>query len=344
MAYCRSCGTQISDDSVPCPACGASQNTTPPPPPATAFATRAEVVYAGFFRRWLALWVDGLILGIPLGIVAVIAAIGLGIGSHGKPDDAANLVGVLFEAVFYPLYWIAAALYFSLQESSRHQATLGKRLLGIKVTDLAGNRLTFGHAIGRWFAAALSYLTLYIGFLVAAFTAKKQALHDFVAGTLVVDQHAFTDHPELQKKGLHGCLIAIVVAVFVMVPVIAILAAIALPAYQDYIIRAQVATGMLHASEIEPVVGEYLAQTSECATNGVGGIKQPGEYVEPYVQSIDTGRMNNTGKCGIQITFGNKANAKLTGKRIWLELDSGSNTWQCSSEIENRYLPQTCRQ
>ena len=56
--------------------------------------------------------------------------------------------------------------------------------------------------------ASLSYLTLYIGFLMAAFTERKQALHDMVAGTLVVDRWAYTEHPELQRRGLGGCVIA----------------------------------------------------------------------------------------------------------------------------------------
>jgi uncharacterized RDD family membrane protein YckC len=71
-------------------------------------------------------------------------------------------------------------------ESSSWQAMLGKRALGIIVTDENGNRLTFGRATGRYWAKFLSYFILMIGFLMAAFTPKKQALHDMVANTLVV--------------------------------------------------------------------------------------------------------------------------------------------------------------
>jgi uncharacterized RDD family membrane protein YckC len=77
-------------------------------------------------------------------------------------------------------------LYFALMESSAHQATLGKMALGIIVTDMQGQRLTFGRATGRFFAKILSGCMIYIGFIMAAFTERKQALHDMIASTLVV--------------------------------------------------------------------------------------------------------------------------------------------------------------
>jgi uncharacterized RDD family membrane protein YckC len=77
-------------------------------------------------------------------------------------------------------------LYFSLLESSGWQATLGKKALGLEVTDLAGRRISFGRATGRFFAKYISAIILMIGFLMAGFTEKKQALHDILAGTLVI--------------------------------------------------------------------------------------------------------------------------------------------------------------
>ena len=72
-------------------------------------------------------------------------------------------------------------------ESSEKQATLGKMALGIKVTDGQGQRITFGRATGRFFAKIISRLPLCIGFIIAGFTARKQALHDMIADTLVVN-------------------------------------------------------------------------------------------------------------------------------------------------------------
>ena len=81
---------------------------------------------------------------------------------------------------------VVSWLYFALLESSPKQATLGKMALGIKVTDLDGNRISFGRATGRFFAKIISGVILMIGYIMAAFTAKKQALHDIIASTLVI--------------------------------------------------------------------------------------------------------------------------------------------------------------
>ena len=81
---------------------------------------------------------------------------------------------------------IAGWLYFALMESSSSQATIGKMALSLRVTDLSGERVTFGRASGRHFAKWISILTFFVGFMMAGWTAKKQALHDMIAGTLVV--------------------------------------------------------------------------------------------------------------------------------------------------------------
>ena len=82
------------------------------------------------------------------------------------------------------LSWI----YYASLESSAWQATLGKKILGLKVTDLAGNRISFGRASGRFFGKILSGMIIGIGFLMAGFTERKQALHDILAGCLVLRQ------------------------------------------------------------------------------------------------------------------------------------------------------------
>lgn len=77
-------------------------------------------------------------------------------------------------------------LYFTISESSAWQATLGKKLLGLRVTDAEGNRINFGKANARYWSKLLSGLILDIGFIMIAFTKKKQGLHDKIAGTFVV--------------------------------------------------------------------------------------------------------------------------------------------------------------
>lgn len=188
-----------------------------------------DIAYAGFVRRFAAFFIDGI-------VVAVLAAAVTFPMAEVQPFETMTDPGEMFRTMMAAqgprslVQLVIAMLYYTLQESSSAQATLGKRALGIKVTDLQGRRLSFAHALGRWAAAALSYLTLYVGFFMAGFTQRKQALHDLVAGTLVVDQWAFTAQPERQRRSPHGCATALLVGFLLLVAVGAVAMVFALVA------------------------------------------------------------------------------------------------------------------
>jgi uncharacterized RDD family membrane protein YckC len=129
----------------------------------------ARVEYAGFWRRFVAYVIDSILIGVVIGILAAILS-----GSD---------TGV---ALTYLIGALGGLVYYAAMESSAYQATVGKIALGIQVTDLEGNRVSFLRALGRNLAKILSAIILYIGFIMAAFTARKQALHDMIASTLVV--------------------------------------------------------------------------------------------------------------------------------------------------------------
>jgi uncharacterized RDD family membrane protein YckC len=143
-------------------------------------ATTWTPEYAGFWRRFFAQLVDGIVLVIPFrildsGMERILA------------ENEFNLVrSLMVMAAWIVAYIVVPWLYVALQLSSVHQATLGKRALGIVVTDLKGGRISFGRATGRYFADYISTITLMIGYLIQPFTAKRQALHDIIAKTLVV--------------------------------------------------------------------------------------------------------------------------------------------------------------
>src|SRR5690606_39717364 len=95
--------------------------------------------------------------------------------------------------------------------ASRGGATPGKMLIGIKVVRTDGSRISVLRGVGRYFGALLSGLVLCIGYLMAAFTGRKQALHDMLCDTLVVDKWAFTEHPEWQRRELGTATIVVLV-------------------------------------------------------------------------------------------------------------------------------------
>ena len=140
-------------------------------------ATMTGTTYAGFWRRFAAWILDGLLLSI------VTLPFTLQVGGDAAAEAARTSVAGTISTV---VGW----LYYALMESSAKQATVGKMALGIIVTDLEGRRIGFGRATGRYFAKILSALILGIGFLMAAFTERKQGLHDMVASTLVVKGEA----------------------------------------------------------------------------------------------------------------------------------------------------------
>jgi uncharacterized RDD family membrane protein YckC len=136
-------------------------------------ATMSTTMYAGFWRRFAAWILDGLLLS----LVTLPFTLQFDGGAAAEAARA-SATGTISTVVGW--------LYFALMESSVKQATVGKMALGIIVTDLDGRRIGFGRATGRYFAKILSALTIGIGFLMAGFTERKQALHDMVASCLVI--------------------------------------------------------------------------------------------------------------------------------------------------------------
>jgi uncharacterized RDD family membrane protein YckC len=152
--------------------------------------------YAMFWKRAIALFID-LSITIPLFcflifFVNYVLALPVETSLSSKSGLYLEMTPYVKEhfikiVLLYSFLKLAVLVpYFTLLESSSLQATLGKWMVGIKVTDLTGHRISFKKSIIRFFAKILSGQILAIGFLMAAFTERKQALHDFLAKTIVV--------------------------------------------------------------------------------------------------------------------------------------------------------------
>ena len=154
--------------------------------------TVGDVSYAGFWARLAAYIVDFAI------VITLSLAVAIGAAFAG---EIGMLIGFIINLLINFLYW-------PVLESSARQATIGKSIVGIQVTDLSGNRMTFLRAFLRNLAKIISSIPLGIGFLMAAFTARKQALHDIVTDSLVV-----STGPSRVFKALAAALIGLIISV-----------------------------------------------------------------------------------------------------------------------------------
>jgi uncharacterized RDD family membrane protein YckC len=215
--FCPNCGRSVSDDARFCASCGAPlappAAVTPPAgggvatavapaappipvaPPMPVAAAPAAVRYGGFWRRLWAFVIDSILLwfvGLPVRTALGLTGFAIGSSPWSNPDEMATRMAGMLGTVF--LAWafnLTLSLgYYSLMESSKLQASVGKIALGLKVTDLQGARISVFRAAGRHLAGILSTLILFIGYIMIAFTEKKQGLHDMIAGTLVLRKAA----------------------------------------------------------------------------------------------------------------------------------------------------------
>ncbi|MFV8835368.1 RDD family protein [Aquisalimonas sp.] len=182
--FCSQCGTANPDDARFCEQCGAPLDPEERRLVAqeTGFfgdGPAAGIAYGGFWRRVAAALVDMLVLILPLTILQLLLAPA---SLAGDQPPGAGAFWTWWDTMNLAVGW----LYWAGMHSSSYQATVGKMLMGMKVTDLQGERISFARATGRYFAEILSGLLLMIGYIMVAFTRRKQGLHDKIAGTLVV--------------------------------------------------------------------------------------------------------------------------------------------------------------
>jgi uncharacterized RDD family membrane protein YckC/Tfp pilus assembly major pilin PilA len=272
----------------------------------------ARPLYAGFWRRAAAALLDGFLLTIANVVVLVVVSERLG----------AMLAMLAVDG-----------LYYTLLTSSQAQATFGKRACGIKVVDRHGGRIGSGRAAARYCAGWLSILCAGAGFAAAAFTARKQALHDLICATLVVNREASADEVVAGGKtmpmtaGVGTLAVILVLGAFFG----GIFAGIAIPAYRDHDVRAKVQEALAAVAPLKKNVERAYAE------------KRPIEAGFFPVASPHARGGQITAQGHVILTL---ADGVANGGRVrYVPTEvAGPVGWSCSSDdVANKYLPAACR-
>jgi len=224
-------------------------------------------------------------------------------------------------------------LYYALLTSSRSQATLGKRACGIKVVDLQGGRVGLGRAAARYFAAWLSVLSIGAGFAAAAFTARKQALHDMICSTLVVNREASAEDVVAggQTMPMTAGVGTIVVILLLGAFFGGLFAGIAVPAYRDHEVRAKVQQALAASAPLRTRVERAYAEKRPL---------QPGFFPVDSAHARG-GEITPQGQVVLMLD----ENVAKGGRVRYTPSDvTGAIQWSCASDdVPNKYLPANCR-
>jgi Tfp pilus assembly protein PilE len=211
----------------------------------------------------------------------------------------------------------------------------------LKVTHLNGERIGFFRALWRVVTSIVSGLILGVGFLVAAFTERRQALHDIFASTLVVRRQfdAETVKTAAPAESSGGALAIVVVVVgFGGVMMLGVMAAISIPAYQDYLTRSRIAEALMLARQAAMNVTDFTEQRKTPPTS----LAEAGfTGTSPFVQSIALDPQTGA----IRVVMA--APQMIAGKAFVLtptRESNGETRWRCGTEgVQERYLPRDCR-
>ncbi len=221
-------------------------------------------MYAGFIRRSAASFIDAIVMFIVMFILAIPLTLLL-------PESLAKLILSIFGFVY--------CAYF---ESSSWQATPGKKCVGIKVTDLQGNRVSFWRALGRNVAKWLSNITFFIGYLMCIWTKKRQCLHDMVTGCLVVsNEPSPTGDPRPTNPPFWVWLVGLVAPLLGFILMLGLVAAIALPQYLFSVEKIRAAESYKLMGEIAYSAERHLLETGQWPQNfGQLDIQVQGTFID----------------------------------------------------------------
>lgn len=324
--YCTQCNYNNPPLTQFCKNC--ERDMTPAPASAVRPKQTTAFIYAGFWFRLLAAFVDVLVLS--AGVILLLTLIAVFIAITGRDSLLHN---PLATSLFTWLIILMSMTYFVLMESGTQGNTLGKRWINIKVLDVEGNKLTPIRALARLIARLLSYLIFFIGFLIQPFTPRKQALHDLLASTIVIQ----TD--ESKKISIKATLLVLLFAL--MLPLLALFATAGMPYYRQHILDVQLERGIKTGKEATLAIAQFYRLNGRVPAE----ISDTGRTLStsPHAYKININQQDGE----ITLTFSDTTRNAIRNKHLvfspTLEADHAIS-WKChSNDIEARLLPEACQ-
>ncbi|MGH8446387.1 MAG: RDD family protein [Solimonas sp.] len=304
----------------------------PPPPPPLPKASAGPGEMGSYLSRFAAYLLDGVVGWFVMMGLYLVAGIAIVVVDGASGDEHTGFAA----AAVIPTYLAYFAL-FAYWQGGEKRATPGKRALGLVAVTPDGRPLGFWRAYARQIVMPITLLFL-LPFFVLFFTRRRQMLHDFIVGSVVVRKDSFDpasfDADRLQRPpGDGNAAIIIVVLLFGFVFIIGILAAIAIPAYQDYVTRANVSAALSEVAPLKAQIGELLSTQDHIASYADVGLEGPLQ-LQGNAGSADVGADGT-----IAISF---AMRPIENKVLVLKPADGH--WDCKGgDLPAKYRPSNCR-
>lgn len=316
--------------------------SVPPPLPTTSMRTSAVPVTAtsaaahvnqpaSHWKRIGAAVIDTIIVYVMVMVAAMI------LGAMGVFGDEDEGVATL-------VFFVMIVAYFALMPLTEKKATFGKMAVGLMVVSMKGERITAGQGIGRYLLLALLGM-LFIPQISILVNRLRRGVHDLAAGTMVIDAKtydakAFSEAgPSSIPGGAPNGVVIMCIVLACAVPLIGILAAISIPAYQDYVVRARVTAAISEAAPVRQSIAAFFRDNPGEKLNNYGQIGLDGTVTLSDGTALDVSEDG-----AVLFAFGAEP---LEGQtmQMWLESSGGVSNWRCAFEQEKlrKYLPSSCR-
>ena len=321
-------------------------------------------VHAGFWRRFAAYTADSFVLLIPFALV--MGALTYSSFQSAMTGEGPGGMIMLLSVLAYVGIIVGSWLYFAKFESGAHQATPGKRLMGLKVTNDRGERISFGRATGRFFGKMVTGLIPFgIGWMLAGWTGRKQALHDMMASTCVVLRDVAPGRAPVVRPPMpwYGWALNVLPFVFGLIATLAygwfmatllggmsqqmsntgieemtqqaeVLSQANDPDAEKALVRAGLDATTAEVEAVKAEVAQGLGSSNECPSG-----ERPSS--NPWIESIQTGGI--APRCSVTVRLSSSSDIPFAARIERIEWTWEGGAWECSSSMDSSYLPWPCQ-